>query len=123
MTPARDPTPSELITYRCTRCQWEFSRTELQQPTCTVCAKGDCLDELKREPITPQVMEEGMMRSMEHLLTSLEKTYAEAGTSDENEELLLDAMSQTQDLQIHIHKVFNGSRKKTPRVHGVFLSL
>lgn len=117
--------PTELITYFCTRCNWDFARTENDTPRCTLCEKDDQLKELKREPITPQVIEAGMMRSMDRLMTSLQKAYdsgMKEGMGDKEEILVLEALAKAKHLQEHVQKVFRKSTKK-PRLHVQSVSL
>lgn len=113
MAPKKSP-PTTLITYLCTRCTWDFSRTENDKPVCTICEKNDKLQEMKREPITPQTIEAGMMRSMERMMVSLEKAYdsgKKEGIGDKDEILLLEAMVKAKNLKTHVEKAFG--KKKT----------
>ncbi len=116
MTRAKKSPPTTLVTYLCTRCTWDFSRTELDKPTCTICEKNDKLQEIKREPITPQAIEAGMMRSMERMMVNLEKAYSagkEEGIGDQEEIMLLEAMVKAKNLQKHVEKAFGKGKTKT----------
>ena len=117
--------PQELVTYLCTRCTWDFTRTEKDKPKCTLCGKIDRLTELKREPMTPQAVEAGMMRSMERLMTGLQKAYEARGegVTDEEEILLLEAMVKAKNLEKHVEKAFGRSVKKKRRVHGISMEI
>ena len=123
---AKKPQPTELITYFCSRCTWDFARSDLDAPTCTMCCKGDRLTEMKREPITPQAIEEGMMRSMDRLMTGLRGAYESGkkeGIADDDEILLLEAMVKAKNLQEHVEKTFGMRVNKRPRIHGISMSL
>ncbi len=142
----KKPAPTTLITYLCTRCSWDFSRTEKDKPKCTLCEKSDRLTEIKREPITPQAIEEGMMRSMDRLMTGLQGAYdthqnqtqrasstRDQKKNDEEEILLLETMVKAKNLQTHVEKAFGRTVKKKPhlrrgfggqaRIHGISMPL
>lgn len=75
------------------------------------------MQEIKREPITSQAIETGMMRSMERMMISLEKAYEagrEEGIGDKEEIMLLEAMVKARNLQRHVEKAFGKcvTRKK-----------
>ncbi len=117
-------TPAELITYLCTRCSWDFSRTEKDKAVCTMCKKADRLQEIKREPLTPQSLEQGMMRPVERLMSGLEKTYEDGvkkGINDDEEILLLETMVKAKNLEAQVKKAF--SKKKNPRMHMVSMKI
>ena len=123
----------ELVTYLCTRCTWDFARTDQDKPKCTMCEKSDKLQEISREPVTPQAMEAAMMRSMERLMTGLQSAYDthqnddQRGSSnrDEEEILLLETLVKAKNLEKHVGKAFgkNPGKKKSPRIHGLSISL
>lgn len=76
------------------------------------------MQEIKREPITPQAIEIGMMRSMERMMISLEKAYEAGrgeGIGDKEEIMLLEAMVKAKNLQRHVKKAFGKrvTRKKS----------
>lgn len=139
MAPAKKAQPKELITFLCTRCSWDFSRTEKDKPKCTLCGKNDRLQEVAREPVTPQALETAMMRSMDRLMTGLQGAYdshqdqtkrgvpsGSRGTTrnekknDEEEILLLEAMVKAKNLQTHVEKAFGKKPgKKQQRRRGV----
>ena len=117
---SKKSSPKELIHYLCTRCTWDFARTDLDKPKCTMCEKGDKLQEIKREPMTPQALEAAMMRSMDRLMTGLQGAYDshQEGTpardekkNDEEEILLLEAMVKAKNLKTHVEKAFGKKRK------------
>lgn len=127
----KNPPPSELITFLCSRCQWDFSRTEKDKPKCTMCGKSDRLEEMKREPITPQAMEAAMMRSMDRLMTGLQGAYEshqngiqrghsarEEKKNDEEEILLLEAMVKAKNLQRNVEKAFGKTKKRKKSVRA-----
>ena len=124
MTPKKSP-PKELITYLCSRCSWDFSRTENDKAKCTLCGKGDRLKEMARQAMSPQALEEAMMRSMDRLMTGLQGAYethqsghdqrghtARDKKNDEEEILLLEAMVKAKNLQTHVEKAFGKTKKK-----------
>lgn len=116
--PRTKKTPTILITYLCTRCTWEFTRTELDKAKCTLCEKSDRLHEVKREPVTPQAVEAGMMRSIDRMMTSLEKAYEAGkneGMNDADEILLLEAMVKGKNLEKHVQKAFGRTPAKAKR--------
>lgn len=128
MTSAKNAKPGMLITYLCTRCRWDFARSEKDEPACTMCSKSDRLKELKREPMSQQALEIAMMRSMERLMTGLQGAYdaqqkqAEGASStrdekknDEEEILLLEAMVKAKNLQKHVEKAFGKGKAKKKR--------
>lgn len=127
MAPSKKAQPKELITFLCTRCRWDFSRTEKDVPKCTLCGKIDRLKEVGRQPMSQQALEGAMMRSMERLMTGLEGAYeaqqkqSQRGSStrgdekknDDEEILLLEAMVKAKNLQKHVEKAFGkGSKRK-----------
>ena len=127
--------PQELITYLCTRCTWDFARTELDKPKCTLCGKNDKLQEIKREPVTPQALEAAMMRSMDRLMTGLQGAYEthQAGhnqrghtvhdtKNDDEEILLLETLVKAKNLEKHVGKAFGKSKPKKSRLHGISMS-
>ncbi|NOS67593.1 MAG: hypothetical protein HOO67_04490 [Candidatus Peribacteraceae bacterium] len=126
MPPSKKAQPKELITYLCTRCRWDFARTENDKPKCTLCGKTDRLKEIARQPMSPQALEGAMMRSMERLMTGLEGAYeaqqTQRGSStredekknDDEEILLLEAMVKAKNLQKNVEKAFGkGKRVRT----------
>lgn len=123
MTRKQSP-PAVLITWLCTRCTWDFSRTEKDKAVCTMCKKSDRLQEVKREPLTPQALEQGMMRSMERLMSGLQGAYEKGqkkGINDEEEILLLETMVKAKNLKTHVRKAF--STKKNPRMHVMSMKI
>ncbi len=121
---AKKSQPKELITYLCTRCSWDFTRAENHTPICTLCKKKDCLQEIRREPFSPQAVEQGMMRSMERLMTGLKTAYESGkkeGIPDNDEILLLETMVKAKNLEEELGKIF-GPRKRGG-VHAVSISL
>ena len=118
MSASKKPKPTELITYLCTRCRWDFARTEDDKPSCTLCGQKDRLQELKREAISPQAMEAAMMRSMERLMGGLEKAYAsgtEEGMNDKEEIMLLETMVKAKNLEKQVKKAFGRKTKRKAR--------
>ena len=123
---AKKPQPTALITYLCTRClQDMLSADEIQDVVCGLCGKGDCLNEVEREPLTPQTMEAAMMKSVEKMMTQLQKAYdtKPADMKDDDEILLLQAMVKAKNLETHIQKVFGADKRKKPSVHQVRIKL
>lgn len=118
--------PTELITYLCTRCEWDFSRTDQDLATCTLCGKGDRLQEMRREPITPEAVETAMMQSMDKLMSGLKGAYdarAKNGeTNDTDEIALLEMMAKTQNLQKTIEKSF-APRQRKPVIHAISIKI
>jgi hypothetical protein len=124
--PPKKPIAKELITYLCGRCVQECTRTELEKtPKCVFCAKTDRMQEVNRRPITREALEEGMMRSMERMLVSLEKAYASRpdDMSDADEILLLQAMAKAKNLEKGIEKAFVKKTKKRTTLHHVKMEL
>src|SRR3989338_9078498 len=112
---AKKSPPTQIICYLCTRCQWDFVRAETDAAKCTLCGKKDKLTEINRGPVTPQALEQGMMRSMERLLTGLAGAYdahqrgatdRDEKRNDEEEIFLLKAMVKAKNLQRYVEKAF-----------------
>ena len=118
------PMPKELVTYLCKRCAWNFTRTEEGKPRCSMCGKGDRLTEVCREPLTPEALQVGLMRSVDRLMSNLQKAYeAREGEwrSDGEELLMLEALAKGKDLEQHVKKAF--APKKSKRIHVASMSL
>ena len=89
-----------------------------------MCAKSDRLAETHREPLTPEALQAGLMRSVDRLMSNLQKAYEarEGEWHDDGEELLmLEALAKGKDLEEHVKKAFGN--KKNRRVHIASLSL
>lgn len=90
-----------------------------------MCGKNDRLEETLREPLTPESLEAGLMRSVDRLMGNLRKVYDARGgewRSDSEELLMLEALAKAKDLEAHVKKAFGHSKKK-PRVHIASVSL
>ena len=117
--------PKHLVTYVCTKCRWELTRTELDKPKCTLCGKAECLEEIKREDLTPESLEAAMMKSVDTLMKNLEQAYASKEgewKNDEEEVLLLEAMAKAKNLEKHVQKTF-GPRGKKPHIHAISITI
>ncbi len=120
---------AELVTYLCTRCAWDFSRASTAACQCSLCGKKDRVQEVKREPLTPQALEEGMMRSMDRLMAGLRKAYdarqqhpSAGATTDADDILLLETMVKAKNLEKEVSKMFQRGRK-TGGMHTMKISI
>ncbi len=123
--PAKKPQPTELVTWMCTRCLQEMIYpNDKKKIVCGLCKKGDCMNIVAREPLTPQSMEAAMMKSVEKMIASLQKAYdTQPEKTDDEEILLLEAMVKAKNLEKGIQKAFGKSSKKRGGVHHVEIAL
>ncbi|MDO8511889.1 MAG: hypothetical protein Q7S57_01340 [bacterium] len=96
--------PETIITYRCEGCGETVMTSDDQEDEaeCFACGTGDFLKELKREPITPELIAVGMKKSAESIVTNLQKAYEAgktAGFEKDEEEEMLQALAKAKEMR------------------------
>jgi hypothetical protein len=86
-----------LITYRCKTCGEQSSFADAQEAQCNYCDASTGLEEVDRQKITPELMEQQLKASAERMLANLQSAFenmteddkAAFGEKDAEKEMLL----------------------------------
>lgn len=89
--------PEYLVTYRCKSCGEQSRFVENEQPECRYCETSTGMEEILRQKITPELMEEQLKASMQRMFTNLQSAFenmtdedkAAFGNADAEKEMLL----------------------------------
>ena len=72
-----------LITYQCAECKMESAFAERDQPSCRYCDHETTLTQIKKQEITPQLLEERIKALSDNMLTNLQKAYEQLEGNEE----------------------------------------
>ena len=113
--------PEMIITYRCEGCGETVMIVDDQknESGCIICKSGDYLKELRRDPITSQLMGVSMSNTANLMVKSLQKAYeqrTQEGFDKGEEEELLETLAKAKEARDTILKMaedFDSEQKNT----------
>jgi hypothetical protein len=104
--------PQYLITYQCKSCGEQSRFVENEEPYCRNCQKAEDMEEILKEEITPELMEEQLKSSMERTFKNLQSAFesmtdedkAAFGDADAEKEMLM-LLARAKKLKEHIDQL------------------
>ncbi|MDO8512644.1 MAG: hypothetical protein Q7S57_05185 [bacterium] len=111
--------PTKIITYKCENCGRKvmIGDDREKEAECFPCETGKFLKELRRDPITMDLIAEGLQLSMSSLAENTKAAYEvgkDAFEGDEEEELL-DVLSKIKNLKKSTDKIVGEMKKKNTK--------